>query len=321
MIIPTRFMPFALSPLISPLGKLRMGLDLFIPRRQNDEDETLAAFIRRRLGDEAFDKIAEPLMSGIYNAESERQSLLATFPRFREVEKKHGSLIRGMLAARHSSAANHNSSSSQQKPVTPFLSFRRGTHELIYALARQLTGEVRLNTTVTALTRQQDRFHLTLDDGATITAHAVLLAIPAYAAAKLVRPFAPVAADQLQTIRYVSTGTISFAFKVEDIPLSLDGTGIVIPRSEGRAINAITWSSSKFDHRAPAGYALIRVFVGGSRNPQMLEKPDAEIVQIARAELAAIMQIRAEPLFHRIYRWPRANPQYDVGHLDRVAAR
>jgi protoporphyrinogen oxidase len=241
LIVPTKFTPFALSPLISPMGKLRMGLDLVLPAKRDGADETLAEFITRRLGAEALDKIAEPLMSGIYNAEADRQSVLATFPRFRAIEEKHGSLIRGMLAARH--ARNAPAANGQ----------------------------------------------------------------------------APAAAAELEKIRYVSTGTISLAYRADEIGEVPPGHGLVVPASEARHVNAVTVSSSKFSRRAPAGMVLVRAFFGGSRTPQMMEVPDAELLTLVRAELRQTMGIRGAPLFHRIYRWPRANPQYDVGHLERVA--
>lgn len=330
MIVPTRFMPFALSPLISPLGKLRMGLDFFIPKRQDDSDETLADFIRRRLGDEALDKIAEPLMSGIYNAEAERQSILATFPRFRDIEKKHGSLIRGMLAARNSRAGTRapaHSDSAPKAATSMFVSLRSGTHGLVKAVAAALTGELRLNTGVERITRsdtnpseQAPRYQLHLSDGSVVNAEAVLLATPAYVSADLLADVAPGAADLLATIRYVSTGTLSFGFRRSEVHHPLNGFGVVIPRSEKRPINAITWSSTKFDHRAPQDHVLLRVFFGGSRNPDMVDRSDDELIAIARSELRQLLGIDAEPVMHRLYRWRNATPQYDIGHLERVAA-
>lgn len=328
LIVPTRFRPFLLSPLISPLGKLRMGLDFIIPRRTDDADETLANFVRRRLGDEALDKIAEPLLSGIYNAEAEKQSLLATFPRFREIEKQHGSLIRGMLASRM--AAQGKSAPSQQtptqsapaKPLSAFVTFRGGAQELINGLAPKLTGDIRLSTEVTALTPISDDpsqgYQLTLNNGSTLQAKQVILATPAFVSAKLLNELAPTSAKLLDSIRYVSTGTVSFAYRRSEVNHPLNGFGVVIPRSEKRPINAITWSSTKFNHRAPTDHALIRVFFGGSRNPEIVERPDEEIIATALSELNALLGIDAKPLFHRLFRWRNATPQYDVGHLQLV---
>lgn len=325
MIVPTRFMPFALSPLISPMGKLRMGLDFVIPKRKDDGDETLADFIRRRLGDEALDKIAEPLMSGIYNAEAERQSLLATFPRFRDIEMRHGSLIRGMLAARASHGKAPASASSESAPKAAksmFVTLRGGTHELVEAVTEALTGDIRLNTGVEAISRPSGApaYHLQLSDGSILKADAVLFATPAFVSGDLLADIAPDAADKLRSIRYVSTGTISFGFRRSEVQHPLNGFGVVIPRSERRPINAITWSSTKFDHRAPDDHVLIRVFFGGSRNPEIVDRSDEDLISVARSELHELLGIDAVPVMHRLYRWRNATPQYDVGHLDRVNA-
>lgn len=316
MIVPTRFLPFALSPLISLPGKLRMALDLFIPPKRDDRDETLADFVRRRLGNEALDTIAEPLMSGIYSAEADKQSILATFPRFRQLEREHGSLIRGMLASRRQNAQG----GADAKKSSPFMSLAGGTQELIDALVPRLTGDLRLDTAVGSIEPQSGGYLVTTSAGETLHADAVILTAPAYVSAKLVRAFAPSAADKLASIRYVTTGTISLAYRTSDIARPLGGFGLVVPKGEKRPINAITISSSKFAHRGPDGYALLRVFFGGSRTPQTLALDDSQLLDVVRRELQSILGIEAAPLFHRIYRWPQGNPQYDVDHLDRVAA-
>ncbi|MCA9915876.1 MAG: protoporphyrinogen oxidase [Anaerolineae bacterium] len=315
LIVPTKFTPFALSPLISPLGKLRMGLDLLIPAKDDDEDETLAQFIRRRLGNEALDKIAEPLMSGIYNADAEQQSILATFPRFRAIEKQYGSLTRGMIASRKKRPPTPQSG----KKKSVFMTMQGGTNELIDALVPKLSGDLRLNTGVVTIENSaKNSYRLILDDGSELEADAVILATPAYISAEFIHEIAPDAAKRLEKIRYVSTGTISFGFKATDIPNLLDGVGVVIPTSENRPINAITISSTKFDHRAPDGTILLRAFFGGSRSPESMHLDDDVLLETVRTELDSILGIAAEPLFHRIYRWWNANPQYDLGHLELV---
>jgi oxygen-dependent protoporphyrinogen oxidase len=275
------------------------------------------------LGAEALDKIAEPLLSGIYNAEAEKQCLLATFPRFRDLEKKYGSLIRGMLAARGNAPAKPASPDGKPaKPPTIFVSFRNGAQELINGLLPKLTGEIRLNTEVTAITpldaTTQSGYKVALNDGTTVTTSHVILATPAFVSAGLLDKLAPDAATPLRAIRYVSTGTISLGFKRSEVSHPLNGFGVVIPRSEKRPINAITWSSTKFDHRAPEGHLLIRVFFGGSRNPEIVERSDEELLAIARSELKALLGIDATPVMHRLFRWRNATPQYDVGHLQQV---
>ena len=324
LIVPTRFMPFALSPLISPLGKLRMGLDFLIPARRDGQDETLADFVTRRLGREALDKIAEPLMSGIYNAEADRQSVLATFPRFRGLEEQYGSLTRGILASRHAGAKARTPAAPgavKQKP-SAFQSFRGGSQELTDALAAALAdrAELRVGAAVTAVERGE-RWRLRLAQGETLDADAVALACPSFVAADLLAEVAADAARMLAALRYVGTGTVSLAYRAADIVRArAGGFGLVVPMSEKRPLNAVTFSSIKFDHRAPDGCVLLRVFFGGSRSPASMDLADDALLGTVRRELDTLLGIRGDPLFHRIYRWPRSNPQYDVGHLDRVAA-
>ena len=317
LIVPTKIIPFVLSPLLSPHGKARMGLDLLIPPKTDGGDETLAEFINRRLGKEALDKIAEPLMSGIYNAEAEKQSILATFPQLRDIEKKYGSLIKGMVAARRKRSNESNLEEGNKTTLSMFVSLPGGTVELIDTLVRQLPGELRLNSEVARLFKQGSGYGLKLEDGATLAADCVVLALPAHTAAVLLGDMAPDVADKLTEIRYVSTGTVSLAYRHEDLQ-SLSGFGLLIPRSQERLINAVTFTSIKFDHRAPTGYGLLRVFFGGSRNPAMMELSDERLLEIVQQELQTTLQIEAKPQFKRIYRWDQANPQYDVGHLSLV---
>ncbi|MGQ9894564.1 MAG: protoporphyrinogen oxidase [Roseiflexus sp.] len=317
LIVPTRIAPFAFSPLISPFGKLRMALDLFVPARRDDGDETLADFIRRRLGHEALDRLAEPILSGIHSAECERQSIMATFPRFRELEKRYGSLIRGMLAARR--AALPSSAAHQ----SPFMSLRGGMGALINSLERHLTARILTGRRVTTLMHNPTSsrpYRLLLDDGALLEADAVILATPAYVSADLVNDAFPDLASALRAIRYVSTATISLVYRRAEVGTPLDGYGLVIPRSEQSQINACTLSSVKFRYRAPDEYLLLRCFVGGSRKPELLSRDDDDLVNMVRSDLRAILDITAAPVLTRIYRWHNGNPQYDVGHLDRIAA-
>ncbi|MCQ3932573.1 MAG: protoporphyrinogen oxidase [Chloroflexi bacterium] len=317
LIVPTKFKPFVFSRLISPLGKLRMGMDLFIPPKGDDHDETLAEFVCRRLGNEALDKIAEPLMSGIYNAEADKQSILATFPRFRQLEQQHRSLIRGMIASRR----QQSPPSSNTPKIAMFMSLQGGTQELVDTLVSRLEGDLRLGTKVTRIQRDTDgQYEVVTQQGEIIKADAIVLTSPAYIAANLLQEIAPTVSEKLSTIRYVSTGTISLAFKAEAIKRPLHGFGLVVPKSERRPINAITISSIKFDHRAPEGYVLLRVFFGGSRSPETMSFNDDQLLSVIRHELRAILGIESDPLFHRIYRWHQANPQYDVDHLKLIEA-
>lgn len=314
LIVPTRLQPFVFSTLISPLGKLRMGLDLVIPPRRDPGDESVADFVRRRLGNEALDKIAEPLMGGIHTSDPRHQSLLATFPRFADIERKHGSLIRGMLAARRARTAN-----GSHLPM--FMSLRHGLEELVSTLASRLDGvEVLLGRTASHLRRNEaGSFRLGLDDGTALEADSVVLAIPARAAAPLVERLDQALADRLRSIRYVSTATVSFGYRVDDLPRPLDGFGFVVPGKEGRRITACSWTSTKFLGHAPAGGALLRCFLGSAADETPALLPEEDMVRAAREELRLLMGITAEPILTRVHRWRDAHPQYDVGHLDRLA--
>jgi oxygen-dependent protoporphyrinogen oxidase len=315
LVVPTRLWPFAVSPLISWPGKLRMAMDLFIPPRTDDGDESLADFLRRRLGQEALEKLGEPMMAGIHVADAERLSLLATFPRFRDIEKKHGSLIMGMLAARRQAPSTRNG-----KRPSIFVTLRDGLDGLIEALTRAFRGEVMLGTRLVELRHRpagDPRFTLHCDDGRVLHADAVILASPARDSARLLAPW-PELAGELAQIRYLSTATLSLAFERAAFEHPLDGSGFVIPRRERRTMLACTWTSTKFAGRAPTDGVLLRAFIGGPDGEAAALADEADLVAAVREELAELMGVRAVPLFHELFRWPHANPQYDVGHLRRV---
>jgi oxygen-dependent protoporphyrinogen oxidase len=318
--IPTEFIPFALSPLISPWGKLRMGMDLFIPPRQEDGDESLASFFRRRLGSEAVDKIAGPMMGGIYTADPERLSIKSTFPMFVEMEQKYGSLIKAMQASKKN---RPQPSSSNGKPPAMFTSLRGGMDELVETIVDQLEGDLRPGCRVAGLRHRSPGFEVMFDpaDSPSLSTDAVVLAVPAYAAATLVESLEPELAQKFSQVRYVSTANISLAYRYPEIKSQheLNGFGFMIPKSEGRQILACTWTSTKFNYRVPSDGALLRIFVGGDEREHLVNLPDEELVALAQAEVADLMGVSAPPLTHRVFRWRRGNPQYDVGHLERVA--
>ncbi|MCB0208069.1 MAG: protoporphyrinogen oxidase [Anaerolineae bacterium] len=315
--IPTEFIPFALSPLISPLGKLRMAMDLFIPPRQENGDESLGNFIRRRLGKEALNKIAGPMMAGIYVADPEKLSLKSTFPQFLTMEQQHGSLIKAMQHAKKSRPSNG------AKPPPMFLSLKGGLNDLVKALVKQLKGELCLGQRVTRLEADDTGFRVFIDRTQTpIHADAVIMAVPAYISADLVEPFLPELAQLQRQIRYVSTATVSLGYRRADIvnQHSFNGFGFLIPKNEQRKIIACTWTSTKFDCRAPGDDVLVRVFVGGDGQEAQVALPDDQLLAVVKAELADIMGVTAQPIVHQIFRWLKGNPQYDVGHVERVDA-
>lgn len=316
LIVPTKIRPFITSTLFSWTGKFRMGLDLLVRPFEGDQDETIAQFTRRRLGTEALEKLAEPLLSGIHVSDPETQSLLATFPRFRALEQKHGSLTKGMLAERKL-AARHRMNGA--KPASIFQSLRGGLGQLPAAVEEELTDcTILKGTTIERIERAGSGYRLKLSNETTLKTDAVILAIPAYQAAALLKPLQPQASCELNAIHYVSTATISLAYRKADLKRELDGFGFVAPRLEKRKISACTWSSIKFDHRAPDDMILLRCFLGGPGKEEMVDLSDEEIIQVTRQELDALLGIQAEPVLTRIYRWIKANPQYDLGHLERV---
>lgn len=310
LLVPTRLGPFLRSPLFSLRGKLRILAEPLIPKRRSGDDEAVAAFVRRRLGNEALDRLAEPLLGGIYNSDVATQSLRATFPQFAAMEDKHGSLMLGARAARPP---------AKTPPLPPFFSFPTGTQTLVDALAAQLTGDLRLNAAVTAITRADRQVRVTLASGETLAADAVIVATPARAAASLLRTLTPEAADALASIGTSSIGAVSLGYRCADVPHPMNGHGIVIPRVERHRIDGVTWSSSKWAQRAPDGYALLRVFFGGPNSSATMALDDAGLVAVVRDELQSLMGIHAAPLFQRIRRWQDAYPEYAVGHLERVA--
>lgn len=316
--VPTEVWPFVRSPLFTPWGKLRMGLDWFIPPRRETSDEALAAFIRRRLGGEALDRIAGPLLAGIFVSDPARLSMQSSFPRLLAMERDHGSLIRAARALKKKAAAAGPHASS----ASLFNSLKHGMSHLVGAMEKQLASVIRRNTRVAAVQRTASGFLLGLADGTQLAADQVLLTVPAYAAADMVHQLHPALSRHLHELRFVSTATVSCAYLQEDIPADrvLDGYGVLIPASEPSRVLAATWSSTKFRHRAPADAVLMRAFVGGYRDEAAASLPDDELLKVVTAEFGRLFGVTRPPMLHRIYRWPRANPQYDVGHLDRVAA-
>jgi len=318
LIIPTKIRPFLFSPLFTLPGKLRMGMDLFLPRRKGDEDESIGEFVTRRLGREALVKLAEPLLSGIHVSDPDKQSLLATFPRFRNLEKKHRSLILGMMAAkRHPVPAQP----ANGQPSSMFLSFKQGMGYFVEQLEKHLSGvQVYKNKRVLSITQKNEHYRLSFAGGESLEADGIILAVPAYAAGEILNGLDPELNHQLHKIPYVSTATVSAAYPRADFPQNMDGFGFLVPRTEKRKITACTWSSNKFNFRAHDDQLLIRCFLGGPGREEQVDWDDQTIKNVVKEELKDLLGITAAPLLVKIYRWKNANPQYEVGHLELVRA-
>jgi len=324
MMIPTRFGDLIRSGLISWPGKLRMGLDVLLPPAHRDgagHDESIGEFVIRRLGREVYEALIEPLMSGIYAGDGDSLSLLSTFPYLRELEARHGSLVRGALAERARRSKNGGGPASGSRSL--FLTPLSGLGEIVDALVAVLeswgTGMIRGNG-ARRLDREDGRYRLELDDGSCLEAEAMILAAPAYVVADLLAGIAPSLAGELRAIEYATTATVSLAYEESDLPRPLDGYGYTIPRREGRQALACTWTSTKFPHRAPSGKALLRVFIGRAGQKD-IAWDEASLVEIAMKELRETLGITASPLLTRVAVWERAMPQYTLGHaarLDRI---
>ncbi len=315
MMVPTQIWPMLKTRLLSPAGKLRMGLDLVLPRRGNKGDESLGNFIRRRLGSEVYERLIEPLMSGIYAGDGDRLSLGSTFPFLSEWEGRYGSVVRGALALRR----KRRSSFSANGRPSIFLTPQTGLAELVDQLQAELDGvDLHLGEGIHACEARVDGFRLETEAGRSYRAEVVVLAAPAFVSAELLGGLDPELAELLGGIEYVSTATVSLAYREEDLNRPLDGHGYVIPRVEGRQALACTWTSSKFPHRAPAGKALVRVFIGRAGQSEVVVADEQRLLDIARSELAETLGLHAEPILVRVHRWPRAMPQYNIGHLERM---
>ena len=337
LLAPSRLWPFVTTDIFSWPAKLRIALEVFVPRRTDDTDESLAAFVRRRFGREALERMAQPMVGGIYTADPELLSLRATMPRFIRMEREHGSVIRALLKARRRAGAKERSGAAGANGEAArgtsgaryglFLSLDAGLQLLTDRLAGELPpGTIRTNARVESLLFDEaaGRWSLRLAGGETLVADAVCLALPAYASARLLGATDSALASELEAIPYASTATVNLAFRRRDIPHPLDGFGFVVPHVERRRVIACSFSSVKFANRAPEGYALLRAFVGGALQPEMFRLDDAAMVAAAREDLRELLGVSAPPAFAQVARWPRSMAQYTVGHearMTRVRAR
>jgi oxygen-dependent protoporphyrinogen oxidase len=321
--VPTKIMPAVLSPLFSLKTKIRMAAEWFHPPRQASEDETVAEIVRRHYGSEMVDLLADPLLCGIYGGDASQLSVRAVLPRFADMESKHGSLGRGMLATRKKM---DSPSDASKRPI--FTSLRNGMSQMVDALVSYLNADaLKTSSPVQSLIQQ--------DDGWTISAgyktdhfDAVIIATPTHAAAAVLQSVDENLSRELGAIQYSSSVTVSLGYDEKVRGLLPPGFGFLVPRNEvprnegarneGRRMLAATFVHNKFPHRAPENRALIRCFLGGSRDEQILQRSEKEILQICREDLRQILALDAEPLFARVYKWKSAMAQYSVGHLERL---
>lgn len=321
LLVPAKFLPFVTSGLFTLCGKLRMALEVFIPRKKNDSDETLEGFVTRRFGRELLDMIAEPLIAGIHSADPEKMSIQSSFPRFHQMEKEHGSLTRATLAARK----KMNAMMKRRDPGLPqrsfFISFRNGMYEFIEKIMERIKG-IRIDTgcEVTSITKNDyGRFTVHLADGNGITADSVVVTTPAYVSSKLLKGLNSVMSASMEKIPYIKTGIVTIVYKKTDIENVLPRAfGFLVPGVEKRKIMAATFTSLKWPNRCPDDHIMIRCFVGGKENQRLVEQSDETLLNIVRNELKSIIGLDATPETYRIFRWIDNMPQYNIGHSNLI---
>lgn len=309
--IPLSPFRFVSSTLMTTRGKLRMMTEPFQPVRRDDGDESLGDFVRRRLGEEALDKFIGPVLGGIYNTDPNIQSIMVSSPVMREMEREAGSLF---LAAIRRGLRSRKSQNGAKKPR--FITYKDGLQGIVDGLVRQLTGDLRLKTNAQFIKRDALGYQIWLSNGEMIHADAIVLATLANVASGLLKDVSEEASRRLGTIRHNHIGTVSLVYKEADLP-KLEINGLMIPRREKRAIDAVTFASRKMPGRFSAGYAVLRVFIGGGR-PELVEFDEEKLIETVRQELRELLGISAIPQTYEIFRWQNGFPQAEVGHLELI---
>lgn len=315
--LPTSPAAFLATSTFTLGAKFRLWREPFVPPAPPEVEESVAAFVQRRLGTEFLDYAVDPFVAGVYAGDPERISVSAAFPRLHALEQRYGSLIKGQFQGarerRRAAGAPANTARS--------FSFRNGMQTLTDALARAVT-RIATGVTVARIERDADGTWTVTGtrDGEPVVrrTRSVVLAVPAYVAATLVRDIAPQAAQGLAAIPYAPIAIVAAAYRRADILHPLAGFGFLVPRRERRKILGCLFSSSMFEGRAPDGRALLTTFVGGAREPALASAPDTELAAIVADELGALLGAQAEPAWNAITRWTHAIPQYNLGHAGRL---
>lgn len=314
-LVPTKILPTAFSPLFSWSTKFRMARELMHAPRPMHGDETVAAFVERHFGREMVDRLADPMLSGIYGGDTDQLSVRATLARFVEMEEKYGSLSRAMLVANRKMKA-----AIGDKPKPPlFTSLRNGMQQMVDTLVGKLTPEwLQLNAVVESLEKRGEEYVLRLANGEAQSFDAVILATPANIAGRLLADIDKDLSSDLRQIPYSSSATVILVYDMADLKGLPGGHGFLVPRSEGKRMRACTFVHNKFPHRAPPDKGVLRCFMGGANDGAILEMDNNAMLEIVRRELRETVGLDAEPKLVRIYRWRGAMAQYPPGHLERV---
>ena len=314
---------FLTSNLISWSGKFRLAKEYFIPKRDDDVDETLADFGRRRLGPEALDKLIAPMVSGIFAGNPETMSLKSCFPRIYQLEQEYGGLLKAMVKLAKQKKAERKAGKAVASAAGPggvLTSFVEGIQELTDSTARSLNGDIKSGSAAVAIKQKSGGYEISLDNGETIDADVVVAAVPAYHLAQMIGEMSVVLADILKAILYAPMNVVCFGYEKEKIKHDLNGFGYLIPKKEGCSILGTLWDSSIFPNRAPEGHVMLRSMMGGATNPTAIDLSDRHVQDYVMADLRDIMGIDAAPDFVRIFRHQNAIPQYTAGHGQRLLA-
>jgi oxygen-dependent protoporphyrinogen oxidase len=306
--------------LMSPVGWARLLAEPFVPGRKPGPDESVFDFAARRLGPEAARTLIDPMVAGIYGGDARQLSLAGAFPRLRALEAAHGSLVRGALAGIPAKIRGRRAAAAAAGPKVgrSLSSFPDGMGELVTALRIGLGDAVHTGRTVQSLAREGETWLVRATGGDPIRADRLVLALPTYAAGPLLAPWSTAAAEALSAVPYAAVGVVGYGVRTEQLPRTLDGFGLLVPSTEHRRVLGVLWSSSIFAERAPDGHALMRVILGGARNPELLDLDDETLLAVVRSELSVVLGgPMPAPVFSRIVRWPRAIPQYTLGHTER----
>jgi len=310
--VPSNPLKFFLSSLLSFSGKIRMIREYFIPPLKEEKDESVEEFVSRRVGREFYEKLIDPMSTGIYAGDSSRMSMKSCFPKVYFLEKKYEGLIKGLLALKK------ERKDVKAQPETVLMSFKGGMLELINSLESKLEGKIIKGKKVTGCNYKNGTYRVFLESGETIATKKIIFACPAHETAQIVKDFDKELSDILNSIPYPPLSVVALGFKREQIGFGTDLYGFLVPYREKRKILGTLFDSSIFPNRAPEGYVLLRSMIGGRRTPELALLPDEKLIDLALSELREIIKIKGEPKFIKIFRWERAIPQYEVGHEEKL---
>jgi protoporphyrinogen/coproporphyrinogen III oxidase len=317
---PTRLWPMVTTPLLSLRAKLRLLAEPLMPKRKEMTDESIESFVRRRLGSETLDRIVQPLVGGIYTGDVSALSMAATMPQFWEMESRDGSLYRA-TRRRNREGTDTTEQNSAGARYEKFRSFPHGMERLTQALADQIGRErMHLSTPIVTLNRGENGWALTTASGDPMQEYDhVIIATPAKHAANLLRDAAPDASERLSQIRFASSSVVVLVVREEDMAPTMNVAGFVVPLLAKRKVLAVSFTGDKFEGRTPKGHRLMRIFVGGEMQPELLAQSDDDLIAMVKDELRSLVGLRGEPLVQKVVHWKDAMPQYHVGHLHRLA--